>query len=419
MKKNTKKEEIIKNFERVKKADLNSVYDDFFSSDTKNSYTKSPTNTIVPDDSTQKNNSGNQINTSNTLNENDFFQENSKVKDSLQSALDALNEFDEKIKSDTAKTLNQNIENLGKLNSYPTNSAQNNSTKNTQNSDGRKNNDNPNITITNNDDDSDPLEELDKLIGLETIKKDVKELSNFVKMNKQRKDMGLKSAPLSLHLCFTGNPGTGKTTVARIIAKLYKNIGVLSNGQLVETDRSGLVAGYVGQTAIKTKAVIDKAIGGVLFIDEAYALSQKDDAFGQEAIDTLLKAMEDNRDDFVVIVAGYSEPMVKFINSNPGLKSRFNKYIEFPDYTGDELFSIFELNCKKYDYKLEEEAKVHVKEIISKRRLENTENFANAREVRNIFEQIITNQANRIASYESPTNDDMMLIKTKDLEELL
>ncbi len=183
----------------------------------------------------------------------------------------------------------------------------------------------------------DPMETLDKLIGLDSIKHDVKELTDFVKIQKLRQDQGLKSVPVSLHLVFTGNPGTGKTTVARILAKLYKQIGVLSKGQLVEVDRSGLVAGYVGQTALKTQEQITKALGGVLFIDEAYALSQKDDAFGQEAIDTILKAMEDHRDDLVVIVAGYTGPMEEFINSNPGLKSRFNKYIEFTDYSWDEL----------------------------------------------------------------------------------
>lgn len=261
----------------------------------------------------------------------------------------------------------------------------------------------------------DPMETLDKLIGLDTIKSDVKELTNFVKIQKTRKDAGLKSVPVSLHLVFTGNPGTGKTTVARIISKLYKNIGVLSKGQLVETDRSGLVAGYVGQTAIKTQELIKKAMGGVLFIDEAYALSQKDDAFGQEAIDTILKAMEDHRDDLVVIVAGYTEPMEKFINSNPGLKSRFNKYIEFPDYTIDELMDIFDMNCKKYDYVIEDDTKQHVKELISQRKLASNGNFANAREIRNLFEEIITNQASRIAGIEDLKPEDMMKITNDDL----
>ena len=263
----------------------------------------------------------------------------------------------------------------------------------------------------------DPMEELESLVGLTTIKADVKELMAFVKIQKLRQDAGLKSVPVSLHLVFTGNPGTGKTTVARIIGRLYKQIGVLSKGQLVEVDRSGLVAGYVGQTALKTQEQIKKAMGGVLFIDEAYALAQKDDAFGQEAIDTVLKAMEDHRDDLVVIVAGYTNPMEKFINSNPGLKSRFNKYFEFPDYTIDELESIFYLNCTKYDYIVEEDAKKQIRARIISRKMLRQENFANAREIRNMFEDIITNQARRVAAMENPTHDDMMLITIMDLSE--
>ena len=264
----------------------------------------------------------------------------------------------------------------------------------------------------------DPMETLDKLIGLGSIKDDVKELTAFVKVQKARQEQGLKSVPVSLHLVFTGNPGTGKTTVARIIAKIYKQIGVLSKGQLVEVDRSGLVAGYVGQTAIKTTEQIKKAMGGVLFIDEAYSLSQKDDAFGQEAIDTILKAMEDNRKDLVVIVAGYTEPMKKFVESNPGLKSRFNKYIEFPDYSVDELEKIFYMNCKKYDYKVEDDVKHQIRALITSRKMGSIENFANAREIRNLFEEIITNQAKRVSTLESPTNDDMMTICLDDLKDL-
>lgn len=262
---------------------------------------------------------------------------------------------------------------------------------------------------------TDPMEDLDALIGLTAIKDDVKELIAFVKIQKMRKEQGLKAVPVSLHLVFTGNPGTGKTTVARILARLYKQIGVLSKGQLVEVDRSGLVAGYVGQTAIKTQEKISQAMGGVLFIDEAYALSQKDDAFGQEAIDTILKAMEDNRDDFVVIVAGYTEPMEVFINSNPGLKSRFNKYIEFEDYSIDDLEKIFMMNCKKYDYVLEEDVEKHVRELIVQRKMEHSENYANAREVRNLFEEIITNQAKRVADLENPDSEAMTKICLQDL----
>ena len=264
----------------------------------------------------------------------------------------------------------------------------------------------------------DPMEELDQLIGLESIKSDVKELMDFVKIQKMRKDQGLKSVPVSLHLVFTGNPGTGKTTVARIIGRLYKQIGVLSKGQLVEIDRSGLVAGFVGQTALKTQEKIKAAMGGVLFIDEAYALtSNEQDTFGQESVDTILKAMEDHRDDLVVIVAGYTAPMEKFINSNPGLKSRFNKYIEFPDYTTDELEQIFYMNCEKYDYVVEEEVKHQIRSLIVLRKLQQLENFANAREVRNMFEEIITNQARRVAAMENPTQEDMMKITLEDLVE--
>ena len=264
---------------------------------------------------------------------------------------------------------------------------------------------------------TDPMEELDALIGLSKIKHDVKELADFVKIQKMRKDGGLKSVPVSLHLVFTGNPGTGKTTVARILARIYKQIGVLSTGQLVEVDRSGLVAGYVGQTAIKTSKKIEEAKGGILFIDEAYSLARKDDTFGQEAIDTILKAMEDNRENFVVIVAGYTGPMENFINSNPGLKSRFNKYIEFPDYTIDELMGIFDMNCKKYDYEADEEIRAQIRAMIVQRKLGALENYANARDVRNLFEEIITNQARRVAAMESLTQEDMKKILLEDLEE--
>ena len=262
------------------------------------------------------------------------------------------------------------------------------------------------------------MEELNELIGLTTVKHDVEELVGLAKVMKMRQEKGMKSVPVSLHLVFSGNPGTGKTTVARILAKLYKEIGILREGQLIETDRSGLVAGYVGQTAIKTQKKIEEAMGGVLFIDEAYTLNQKDENFGQEAIDTILKAMEDHRDEFIVIVAGYTELMKAFVESNPGLKSRFNKFFEFPDYTVDELQQIFDLQCSKYQYKMTEDAEKAVREEIIKLEAAKGENFANAREVRNLFEKIITNQAARVANLENVDEETLTLITTEDLEDL-
>ena len=263
------------------------------------------------------------------------------------------------------------------------------------------------------------MEELEELIGLSTVKHDVEELIGLAKVQKMREEKGMKTVPVSLHLVFSGNPGTGKTTVARILAKLYKEIGILSQGQLVETDRSGLVAGYVGQTAIKTQKKIEEAMGGVLFIDEAYTLNQEGENFGQEAIDTILKAMEDHRDKFIVIVAGYTQLMKDFVNSNPGLKSRFNKFFEFPDYTVDELQQIFKLQCDKYQYKLTEEAEEVVKKEIERLEAEKGENFANAREVRNLFEKIITNQAARVSGMENIDEEGLTVITKEDLEDAI
>ena len=259
------------------------------------------------------------------------------------------------------------------------------------------------------------MEELNELVGLKTVKHDVEELIGLAKVRKMREEKGMKAVPMSLHLVFSGNPGTGKTTVARILGKLYKEIGILSTGQMIETDRSGLVAGYVGQTAIKTQKKIQEAMGGILFIDEAYMLNQKDENFGQEAIDTILKAMEDHRDEFIVIVAGYTQLMKEFVESNPGLKSRFNKFFEFPDYTNEELQAIFELQCKKYQYKLTEEADKAVREEIIRLEEAKGENFANAREVRNLFEKIIANQAARVSALEDVDEETLSTITIDDL----
>ena len=259
------------------------------------------------------------------------------------------------------------------------------------------------------------MEELNELVGLKTVKHDVEELIGLAKVRKMREEKGMKAVPMSLHLVFSGNPGTGKTTVARILGKLYNEIGILSTGQMIETDRSGLVAGYVGQTAIKTQKKIQEAMGGILFIDEAYMLNQKDENFGQEAIDTILKAMEDHRDEFIVIVAGYTQLMKEFVESNPVLKSRFNKFFEFPDYTNEELQEIFELQCKKYQYKLTEEADKAVREEIIRLEEAKGENFANAREVRNLFEKIIANQAARVSSLEDVDEETLSTITIDDL----
>ena len=262
------------------------------------------------------------------------------------------------------------------------------------------------------------LSELDSLIGLDKIKQNVRSLINLAKVRKLREEEGMPTPAMSLHLVFMGNPGTGKTTVARLISQLYYAIGVLSKGQLIEVDRSRLVAGFVGQTAIKTADAVKKALGGVLFVDEAYSLVSTDGAndFGHEAIETILKAMEDNRDDLVVIVAGYEELMEKFISSNPGLESRFNRYFVFEDYTGEQLYKIFSSMCSKNQYEMDEEAEKFARSFFTDLYDMRDENFGNARHVRNVFENMVSVHSDRIAALKQPTKDDLIKVVKQDIQ---
>jgi stage V sporulation protein K len=257
---------------------------------------------------------------------------------------------------------------------------------------------------------------LHKLVGLEKVKKEVETLTNLVRINKMRQERKLPVPPLSLHMAFTGNPGTGKTTVARLLAQIFRAIGVLEKGHLVETDRSGLVAGYVGQTAIKVHEKVTEAMGGMLFIDEAYALATGDEEdFGREAVDTLVKLIEDHRDKFIVVVAGYPAPMQKFLDSNPGLRSRFNRFIHFDDYTPDELFQIMERMCGEHGYRLQPSAAEFIQWLLLRMHEKRGENFANGRDVRNIFEQALAQQANRVGPMQNPTDEELCSLVAEDV----
>ncbi len=259
------------------------------------------------------------------------------------------------------------------------------------------------------------LADLDTLIGLDHVKTEVRRLTSLLRIQKLRAEHDLPVIETSRHLVFTGNPGTGKTTVARLLSQLYRGLDVVSKGHLVETDRSDLVAGFVGQTATKTQAVLTSALGGTLLIDEAYSLARGgDNDFGREAIDTLVKFMEDHRDDLAVVVAGYPVEMQALIDTNPGLNSRFARTLEFPDYTTDELIAIFELIAGKKRYELDEAARAKLDEVIE--REPRGRGFGNARFTRNVFEQAVSMQAVRLTEVESPTIAELTTLEAADIE---
>jgi SpoVK/Ycf46/Vps4 family AAA+-type ATPase len=258
--------------------------------------------------------------------------------------------------------------------------------------------------------------ELDALVGLAPVKGEIKLVADLIAVQKLRADRGLPVVETSRHLVFTGNPGTGKTTVARLLAQIYRTLGVVSKGHLVETDRAGLVAGFVGQTALKVDEVVQSALGGILLVDEAYSLARGDDRdFGQEAIDALVKRMEDHREDLVVIVAGYPAEMAMFVDSNPGLRSRFPKSIHFPDYTSDELVSIFSSMCESNHDTADRAALDAVRARLDA--IERGVGFGNGRVVRNLFEATLGSQASRILEIKDVTNEQLSAITAEDVQQ--
>lgn len=262
----------------------------------------------------------------------------------------------------------------------------------------------------------DLLDELNALVGLEKVKSKVQDLIVYQKIQKMRREQNLHSAKNTLHLAFTGNPGTGKTTVARIVGRIYKQIGLLSKGHFVEVSRTDLIAGYQGQTALKVKKVIEQAKGGVLFIDEAYSITENDhtDSYGRECLTELTKALEDYREDLVVIVAGYTEPMNQFFESNPGLKSRFNTFIEFDDYSSNELDEILVSMCKNNDYILTDEVKKKIHFYFEQQTSSKDKSFSNGRLVRNLFDDLVMNHARRVINVENPGREELSTIKVED-----
>lgn len=262
------------------------------------------------------------------------------------------------------------------------------------------------------------LDELDELIGLTSVKELVHEIKAFIEIHRKRLDENLVSEPLVLHMIFKGNPGTGKTTVARILGKLFKEINVLSKGHLIEVERADLVGEYIGHTALKTREQLKRAYGGILFIDEAYSLArggEKD--FGKEAVDTLVKAMEDQKDNLILILAGYKREMDDFIKTNPGLKSRFPIYIVFPDYSIRELLLIADLMLRQRQYELTEGARKALKRIVELKTGKGHEHSGNARLVRNIIEKAMRRQAVRLVKKNELTRDDLIIIEQADIEE--
>ena len=264
------------------------------------------------------------------------------------------------------------------------------------------------------------MSELNSLIGLEAVKAKVNELIAYQKIQKLREEQGLYATKNTLHLAFIGNPGTGKTTVARIVGRIYKKLGLLSKGHFLEVSRTDLIAGYQGQTAIKVKKIIEQAKGGVLFIDEAYSITENNqsDSYGKECLTELTKALEDYRDDLVVIVAGYTEPMKEFFKSNPGLKSRFNTFIEFPDYNANELEKILVSTCKKNDYTLDKALLSNIRIALNKMVAEKDGNFANGRIIRNLYDDLVINHAKRVINIENPTKTDLSKLTVEDFDKL-